>query len=114
MKTGVLEICLFFWAVSINKQRKGIIATDVISKFGMNIIAGSTLLDRMPYRSMYPQIAHPVAMALIPELLSNELVGFAATVLKFVYSCVVEEFGFPEEDRLAWIGGVALMVCLPS
>jgi len=47
-------------------------------------------------------------MELIPRLLSENLTEFAIAAQDFATSCVAENFEIPEEDRLLWIGGVAL------
>jgi len=59
---------------------------------------------------MHPQVAHPVIMSIIPGLLSDNTAEFAIAARDFILSCVTESFEIPEEERRAWIGGVALQV----
>jgi len=91
-------------------MRKGIVAADVAAAYGIEDMSGCIILGGMPYRSMHPHVAHPVIMSLIPGLLSENIAEFSVAVQGFAASCVSESFEIPEEDRLAWIGGVALQV----
>lgn len=88
----------------------GIIAVDAIAAYGPSFLSGTILLGAMPYRSMHPEIAHPVVMSLVPGLLSESTAEFLAAATAFAASCVSEDYKVPEEDRLAWIGGVAITV----
>ena len=87
---------------------KGIIAADVAANYGIDTISGSILLGGMPYRSMHPQIVHPVVMSIMPSLLSENVADFSKACQDFPVSCVADNFQIPEETRLFWVGAIAL------
>jgi hypothetical protein len=62
---------------------KGIIAADVAANYGIDTISGSILLGGMPYRSMHPQIVHPVVMSIMPSLLSENVADFSKACQDF-------------------------------
>jgi pimeloyl-ACP methyl ester carboxylesterase len=71
-------------------------------------MSGSILLGGMPYRSMHPQIVHPVVMSLLPSLLSSDVADFSSAAQQFPASCVADDFVIPEKTRLFWAGAVAV------
>jgi hypothetical protein len=86
---------------------KGIIPTDVAAKYGIDTTPGSIPLGGMPYRSMHPEIAHPVVMSTIPNLISESVAGFSKACQDFPVPCVADDFQIPEETRLFWAGAIA-------
>src|ERR1700709_2326231 len=71
-------------------------------------MAGSITLGGIPYRSMHPQVVHPVIMSIIPSLLSENVADFSKACQDFPISCVSDNFKIPEETRLFWVGALAI------
>ena len=55
----------------------GIVAADAVAHYGTDYISGSILIDVMPYRSMHPEVAHPVVMEILPRILTNDAIEFS-------------------------------------
>jgi hypothetical protein len=88
----------------------GILATDVVAAYGAQAISGSILFGAIPYRSMHPEVAHPIVVGLIPGLLSSDSSEFYKTASEFPLSCVADGFDLPAEDFFTWAGLVAIQV----
>ena len=88
----------------------GIVAADAVAHFGTDYISGSILIDAIPYRSMHPEVAHPVIMEMLPRILTNDAIEFAKGARDFVISCVAPGHPIPYADMCMWTGAILLQV----
>ena len=88
----------------------GIVAADAMAHYGTDYISGSILLGAIPYRSMHPEVAHPVVMEILPRILTNDATELSRGVREFAISCVAPGRSIPYADMCLWTGGMILQV----
>lgn len=90
----------------------GIVSADVIAKYGTDYISSVILLASFPYRSMHPEIVHPVVLSLIPGFLSDDMAQFSKALPEFAFSCFAPGTPVSYADLCKWTGAVATHVSL--
>jgi hypothetical protein len=88
----------------------GIVAADAVAHYGTDYISGSILINAIPYRSMHPEVAHPVIMKILPSILTNDVIEFFKGVRDFVISCATPGRPIPYADMCMWTGAILLQV----
>lgn len=88
----------------------GIVAADAVAHYGTDYISGSILINAIPYRSMHPEVAHPVLMKIVPSILTNDVIEFFKGVRDFVISCATPGRPIPYADMCIWTGAILLQV----
>ena len=84
----------------------------MLAAYGDEVISGIILLDAIPYRSMHPEITHPVVMEILPGLVSLDRESFYETATGFVRSCVAESYEIPTKDFFDMSLNLAIQVSL--
>lgn len=85
----------------------GVIAADVATYFGTNLIRGVVLMGSFPYRNMQPQVATQFILDFIPRLLDPDLAKFGPTAKEFAESCVAFGDKLDQGTKYSWMGAVA-------
>ncbi len=85
----------------------GVIAADVATYYGTNLIRGVVLMGSFPHRNMHPAVATPYILSFIPRLLDPSLALFGPTAKEFAESCVACGDKLDQETKYSWMGAVA-------
>lgn len=85
----------------------GVIAADVATYYGVNLIRGVILMGSFPYRSMQPLVATQWILDFIPRLLDPSLANFGPTAKEFAESCVAFGDQLDQGIKYSWMGAVA-------
>lgn len=85
----------------------GIIAADIATYYGINLVRGVVLLGSFPHRNMHSLVATPWILKFIPRLVDISLAAFGPTAKDFAESCVAHGDQLDQKTRYAWMGAVA-------
>jgi len=85
----------------------GITAADVATHYGIDLIAGVTLMGSFPSRSMHLEVATQWILDFIPRLLDTNLTNFGPTAKEFAESCVAFGDELDQDTRYKWMGALA-------
>jgi pimeloyl-ACP methyl ester carboxylesterase len=85
----------------------GVIAADVATYYGPELIGGVVLLGSFPHRNMLGDVATPWIVGFVPRLLDPDLAKFGPTVKEFVESCVAFGDKLNQLIKYSWMGAIA-------
>ena len=85
----------------------GVIAADVATYYGLNLVRGVVLMGSFPHRNMLEQVATPWILNFIPRLLDPSLDLFGQTDKEFAESCVAFGDKLDQATKYTWMGAVA-------
>ena len=85
----------------------GVIAADIATYYGINLIRGVVLLGSFPHRNMQPLVATQWILDFIPRLLDPSLAAFGPTAKEFAESCVAHGDQLDQGIKYSWMGAVA-------
>ena len=85
----------------------GVIAADVATYYGVDLLGGVILMGSFPYRSMQPTVATQFILDFIPRLLDPSLADFGPTAKEFAESCVAYGDKLDQGIKYSWMGAVA-------
>ena len=85
----------------------GVIAADVASYYGTNLIRGVVLMGSFPHRNMHTQVATQFILDFIPRLLDTDLAKFGPTAKEFAESCVAFGDKLDQGTKYSWMGALA-------
>jgi len=84
----------------------GVIAADVATYYGVDLMGGVVLMGSFPYRSMQPTVATQWILDFIPRLLDPSLDAFGPTDKEFAESCVAYGDKLDQGTKYTWMGAV--------
>jgi pimeloyl-ACP methyl ester carboxylesterase len=85
----------------------GVIAADIATYYGPELIGGVVLLGSFPHRNMLNDVSTPWIVGFVPRLLDPDLAKFGPTVKEFVESCVAFGDKLDQLIKYSWMGAVA-------
>ena len=85
----------------------GVIAADVATYYGTNLIRGVVLMGSFPHRNMHTEVATQWVLDFIPRLLDPDLAKFGPTAKEFAESCVAFGDKLDQGTKYSWMGAVA-------
>ena len=85
----------------------GVIAADVATYYGTDLIRGVVLMGSFPHRNMHTQVATQFILDFIPKLLDPSLSNFGPTAKAFAESCVAFGDKLDQFTKYSWMGAVA-------
>ena len=85
----------------------GVIAADVATYYGTNLIRGVVLMGSFPHRNMQVEVATQWILDFIPRLLDPDLDKFGPTAKEFAESCVAFGDKLDQSTKYSWMGAVA-------
>jgi len=85
----------------------GVIAADVATYYGTNLIRGVVLMGSFPHRNMHPEVATQWVLDFIPKLLDPDLAKFGPTAKEFAESCVAFGDKLDQGTKYSWMGAVS-------
>ena len=85
----------------------GVIAADVATYYGTNLIGGVVLMGSFPHRNMHSVVATPYILNFIPRLLDPSLALFGPTAKEFAESCVAYGDKLDQATKYSWMGAVS-------
>jgi len=85
----------------------GVIAADIATYYGTDLIRGVVLMGSFPHRNMHSEVATPYIINFIPKLLDPSLANFGPTVKEFAESCVAYGDKLDQATKYSWMGAVA-------
>lgn len=85
----------------------GVIAADVSTYYGPEILGGVILMGSFPYRSMQVTVATQFILDFIPRLLDPSLALFGPTAKEFAESCVAYGDRLDQGIKYSWMGALA-------
>ena len=85
----------------------GVIAADIATYYGTDLIRGVVLLGSFPHRNMFSEVATQWILDFIPRLLDPDLAKFGPTVKEFAESCVAFGDKLDQGTKYSWMGAVA-------
>ena len=85
----------------------GVIAADVATYYGVDILGGVVLMGSFPHRNMHSLVATQFILDFIPRLLDPSLDAFGPTAKEFAESCVAYGDQLDQGTKYSWMGAVA-------
>jgi len=85
----------------------GVIAADIATYYGTDLIRGVVLLGSFPHRNMFLEVVTQWALDFIPRFLGVDLAEFGPTVKEFAESCVAFGDKLDQGTKYSWMGAVA-------
>ena len=85
----------------------GVVADDIVTYYGTNLIRGVILFGSFPHRSGLSLVATQWALDFIPRLLDTSLAAFGPTIKEFAESCVAHGDQLDLGTKYTWMGAIA-------
>ena len=85
----------------------GVIAADVATYYGVDLLGGVVLLGSFPHRNMLTVVATQFILNFIPRLLDPSLYNFGPTAKEFAESCVAYGDKLDQGIKYSWMGALA-------
>lgn len=85
----------------------GVIAADIATYYGVDLIRGVVLLGSFPHRNMHSLVATQFILDFIPRLLDTSLAAFGPTAKEFAESCVARGDQLDQGTKYSWMGALA-------
>ena len=107
MVRRILDLLLGTFDNTRCRSMGGVIAADVATYYGTNLIRGVVLMGSFPHRNMHSEVATPYILNFIPRLLDPSLANFGPTAKEFAESCVAFGDKLDQATKYSWMGAVA-------
>lgn len=85
----------------------GVIAADIATYYGVDLIGGVVLMGSFPHRNMLNDVATEFILNFIPRLLDPSLYAFGPTAKEFAESCVAFGDKLDQGVKYSWMGALA-------
>ena len=85
----------------------GVIAADIATYYGVDLIGGVVLMGSFPHRNMLTDVATEFILDFIPRLLDPSLYAFGPTAKEFAESCVAFGDKLDQGIKYSWMGALA-------
>ena len=85
----------------------GVIAADVATYYGVDLIRGVILFGSFPHRTGFSLVATQRAFDLIKRLSDTSLAAFGPTIKEFAESCVAHGDQLDLGTKYSWMGAIA-------
>ena len=92
---------------AVYRSMGGVVAADVATYYGVDLLGGVVLLGSFPHSTMLKEVATQFIADLIPRLLDPSLANFGPTAKEFVESCVAYGDKLDQGIKYSWIGSIA-------
>ena len=96
-----------FWLTIVHRSMGGVIAADIATYYGINLVRGVIMMGSFPHRNMLDSVSTSWASNFIPRVLDPSLAAFGPTAKEFVESLSVLGDQLDQGTKYSWIGALA-------